>query len=82
MSNIAEGYGRDGSRDFLNFLSMAKGSAEEAKSQLYVALDLGYISEEKFGLLYGKAREISLMIFGLMSYIRKSTTKGTKFINK
>lgn len=48
ISNIAEGFERDGTGEFVQFLAMAKGSTGEVKSQLYVALDQGYISKETF----------------------------------
>ena len=48
MSNIAEGFSRRSTKEFTKFLSIAQGSAAEVQSQLYVALDQGYINKEKF----------------------------------
>ena len=47
MSNVAEGFGRGANEEFLRFLFIAKGSAAELLSQLYLASDLGYISREQ-----------------------------------
>lgn len=79
MSNIAEGYERGGTKEFLQFLSVAKGSVGEVRSHLYVALDQGYITEDVFQGLWVEAGEISKMLSGLMSYLRRSGFKGTKY---
>jgi four helix bundle protein len=72
MPNIAEGFERDGSGDFLRFLAMAKGSVGEVRAQLYVALDQGYVARERFDDLAARAVEVSRMIAGLMAHLRRS----------
>ncbi|PKN62241.1 MAG: four helix bundle protein [Deltaproteobacteria bacterium HGW-Deltaproteobacteria-15] len=79
MSNIAEGFERGGNKEFRQFLSMAKGSAGEVKSHLYVALDAGYIDQSSFNALYACANDTSRMTGGLMRYIEMSGQKGAKF---
>ena len=79
MSNIAEGYERGGTKEFLQFLSIAKGSAGEVRSQLYVALDEDYLTKNVFEELSSHAREISRMLTGLMTYLRNSGLRGTKY---
>jgi len=79
MSNIAEGFERGGNKEFLQFLSIAKGSAGEVKSQLYVALDQSYLAQERFDELFRLADEVSQMIGGLMRYLRSSKMKGAKY---
>ncbi|HQO65044.1 MAG TPA: four helix bundle protein, partial [Syntrophorhabdus sp.] len=51
MSNIAEGFERGTNKEFIQFLFIAKGSAGEVRSQLYLALDLGYINQDVFDSL-------------------------------
>lgn len=65
MSNIAEGFERSGLREFHQFLSTAKASCVELRSQLYVALDVGYIDERTFQELRLQAEEVGRIIGGL-----------------
>ena len=79
MSNIAEGFERSGTGEFMQFLSIAKGSVGEVKSQLYVAIDQEYLDKKTFNRLYTLASDVSKMTAGLMNYIRKSKIKGIKY---
>lgn len=79
MSNIAEGYDRSGTAEFVHFLATAKGSAAEVRCQLYVAADQGYLQGDNFAELNSLASETGSMVGGLMKYLRGSGYKGTKF---
>jgi four helix bundle protein len=70
MANIAEGHGRSSNKEFANFLNFARGSAMETQSHLYIALDLGYLSQDAFAEIYSLLDEISRMIMGLMKHLR------------
>ena len=76
MSTIAEGFARRIHKEFRNFLAMAHGSAAEVQSQLYVALDLGYLTEEKFRNLYSKAEEVSRMVQPLGASLSSTAEAG------
>ena len=71
LSNIAEGFERRSDKSFQNFLSIANGSAGELRAQLYVALDLGYLSQEQFGDLQSDVIRIGKMVVGLIQCLRK-----------
>jgi four helix bundle protein len=71
MSNIAEGFARKNDKEFARFLDIAKASATEVQSLLYVALDVGYVARNEFDRLYKMAAEAAALISGLTSYLRK-----------
>ena len=81
MSNIAEGFERKGTGEFIQFLAIAKGSAGEVKSQLYAAQDQKHLEQQSFNRLFLLASEVGSMIGGLMNYLRRSKVKGTKYKN-
>ena len=77
--NVVEGFERGGDKEFSQFLYIAKGSAGEVRAILYTALDIEYISEEKFKDLYKKISEISQLLTGLIKYLKQSEFKGVKY---
>ena len=79
MDNIAEGFGRKGNLEFINFLTYSSGSVCECKSQLYRAQDRKYITEEKRIELSALADDIGKMISSLIKYLGGSELKGTKY---
>src|SRR5688572_18943544 len=79
MSNIAEGFERSGTREFIQFLATAKGSAGEVRAQLYVALDQGYVEQAIFDDVSQSIIKISMMLSGLITYLSRTDFKGTKY---
>ena len=71
MSNLPEGFERGRPGEFHQFLSVAKGSCAELRSQLYVALDVGYLEPEAFTTLMSQASEVGLILGGLRASVER-----------
>lgn len=79
MSNIAEGFERGGSSEFVQFLSIAKGSVGEIEAQLYIALDQRYLSDDDFRRLLRLTGATKRLLAGFMKYLKSSEIRGLKF---
>ena len=71
MSNLAEGFERGGRAEFRQFLVIAKGSCAEVRAQLYVALDAGYLSKDKFNEICAVAEETGRIVNGLRAAVER-----------
>lgn len=80
MANIAEGFGRGGRKEFIQFLSIAKGSVAEVQSHLYAALDAPHIDRQMFETLYSLADEAAALICGLTNYLQRTDIEGPKYL--
>jgi len=77
MSNLAEGFDRAGRKEFHQFLVVAKGSCAEVRSQLYVALDVGYVSQTEFDRLREQCEEVARIIGGLRASVARQRDTQT-----
>ena len=78
-SNIAEGFARNGNKEFVKFLWIAKGSATEVQSQLYTAMDVGYITDEEFKTIYETAESCNLLIYRFIRSRRSAEYSGERY---
>jgi len=78
MTNIAEGFERGSDREFVKFLYIARGSAGEVRSLLYVALDRGYVDGDEFRDAYNLSIRSSQIIWGLIQYLSSQSSKSSK----
>ena len=78
MDNIAEGYERDGNKEFINFLYIAKGSCGEVRSQIIRASDVGFIDKDTATRLYNDTLNLSKSIAKFITSLKSSPITGVK----
>ena len=78
MHNVAEGFDAGSNPEFLRFLKIARRSASEVQSELYLALDRNYINRDELDKTYSKATEVKRLVNGMIAYLRKYKSSDTK----
>ena len=79
MDNIAEGYERDGNKEFIQFLYVAKGSCGEVRSQIVRATDLKFLNHADAKKLYNSCVELSSAIAAFIKSLKQSSIAGAKY---
>jgi four helix bundle protein len=82
LSNFAEGAERDGNAEFIQFLTVCKGSIGELRAQLIYCLDIELIDEDKYHTLDEMAASAGKLVGGLARYLKTSGRLGRKFENR
>lgn len=77
--NIAEGFERQGNKEFINFLFIAKGSCGELRSQINRAHTVGFIDDNTFTQMYSDCKRLSVAILNMINSLKRSEIKGSKF---
>jgi four helix bundle protein len=78
ISNIAEGFERGSDKEFVQYLSIAKGSCGEVRSQFFVALDQSYLTRVEFESAYRQCTAVSQLIHGMIEYLQRSPVAGRR----
>ncbi len=79
MHNIAEGFDAGSSKEFIRFLGYSQRSCGEVQSELYVALDQKYVTQQLFDALYGQAKMCKSKVGGVIRYLKKYDAERQKY---